>query len=54
MVALGDVTRKGVLATIEEFQRLGRDALLESTGFGSAHVYFPQADVVQTAYEFEP
>ena len=40
MVTLSDVTRTGVMAAVEEFDRLGREAFLKSTGFGSAQVYF--------------
>jgi len=39
-VTIGDVTRAGVLAAVEEFDRLGRDAFLASAGFGSARSYF--------------
>ncbi len=42
MVTLGDVTRAGVLAAVEEFDRLGRDAFLKSTGFAPDPVYFVQ------------
>jgi 5-methylcytosine-specific restriction protein A len=41
-VSLGDVTRAGVLAAVEEFDRRGRDAFLKSTGFGPARAYFLQ------------
>jgi hypothetical protein len=44
VVTLGDVTRAGVLAAIGEFDRLGRDAFLRSTGFGPARAYFLQHD----------
>jgi hypothetical protein len=40
MVTLGDVTRDGVLAAIEEFDHLGREEFLRSTGFGRARRYF--------------
>jgi 5-methylcytosine-specific restriction enzyme A len=41
VVTLGDVTRVGVLAAVEEFDRRSRDAFLKSTGFGPAREYFP-------------
>ena len=44
MVTLGDVTRAGVLAAISEFDRLGRDAFLRSTGFGRARAYYMEHD----------
>jgi 5-methylcytosine-specific restriction protein A len=44
VVTLGDVTRTGVLAAVVEFDRLGRDAFLKSTGFGPARAYFLQHD----------
>jgi hypothetical protein len=44
VVTLGDVTREGVLAAVEEFDRLARDAFLKSTGFGPAQAYFLQYD----------
>ena len=40
MVTLADVTRAGVLAAFAEFDHLGRDAFLRSTGFGRAQTYF--------------
>jgi len=40
MVTLGDVTRAGVLAAIAEFDRLGRNPFLRSTGFRPARSYF--------------
>ena len=43
-VTLGDVTRAGVLAAVEEFDRLGRDAFLKATGFGPVQPYFLQHD----------
>lgn len=39
-MTLADVTQAGVLAAVEEFARLGRDAFLRSTGFGRAQGYF--------------
>ena len=44
LVTLADVTRAGVLAGIDEFDRHGRDAFLKSTGFGPARAYFLQHD----------
>jgi 5-methylcytosine-specific restriction protein A len=44
VVTLSDVTRAGVLAALEEYDRLGRDAFLKSTGFGPATAYFLQHD----------
>lgn len=44
MVTLSDVTHTGVMAAVEEFDRLGREAFLKSTGFGSAQVYFLEHD----------
>jgi 5-methylcytosine-specific restriction enzyme A len=44
MVTLADVTRTGVLAAVAEFDRVGRDAFLRSTGFGRAHTYFLEHD----------
>jgi 5-methylcytosine-specific restriction protein A len=38
-VALNDVTRDGVLAAIEEFDRLGRDAFLTRYGFRTSKAY---------------
>jgi len=32
------------MAAVEEFDRLGREAFLKSTGFGSAQVYFLEHD----------
>jgi 5-methylcytosine-specific restriction protein A len=43
-VTLGDVTREGVLAAVEEFDRLGRAAFLKLTGFGPAKAYFLEYD----------
>jgi 5-methylcytosine-specific restriction protein A len=43
-MTLADVTRTGVLAAVEEFDRLGRAAFLKSTGFGPAHAYYLQHD----------
>jgi 5-methylcytosine-specific restriction enzyme A len=40
MVTLSDVTRAGVLAAIAEFDRLGRNPFLRSTGFRPARSYF--------------
>jgi 5-methylcytosine-specific restriction protein A len=39
-MALADVTRSAVLAAVAEFDRLGRDEFLRTTGFGSAKSYF--------------
>src|SRR5690606_26809528 len=39
-VTLADVTRAGVLAAIKEFDRLGREAFLKSTGFGRSRAYY--------------
>lgn len=39
-MALCDVTHAGVLAAVEEFGRIGREAFLKSAGFGQALVYF--------------
>jgi 5-methylcytosine-specific restriction protein A len=44
VVTLSDVTRTGVLAAFEEFDRLGREAFLKSAGFGPARAYFLQHD----------
>jgi 5-methylcytosine-specific restriction protein A len=44
VVTLNDVTRVGVLAAVEEFDRLGREAFLKSTGFGPARAYFLEHD----------
>lgn len=44
MVTLNDVTRTGVLAAAKEFDRLGREAFLKSTGFGPARAYFLEHD----------
>ena len=41
---LADVTRAGVLAAVEEFDRLGRDAFLRLTGFGRARAYYLEHD----------
>jgi hypothetical protein len=38
------VTSAGVLATIEEFDRLGRDVFLRSTGFGRSRRYLLEYD----------
>lgn len=38
------MTRAGVLTAVAEFDRLGRDAFLESTGFGRARAYFLEHD----------
>lgn len=43
-MTLSDVTRAGVLAAVEEFDRLGRNGFLKSTGFGPARTYFLQYD----------
>ncbi|WP_343449841.1 hypothetical protein [Micromonospora oryzae] len=37
---LADVTRASVLAAVEEFDRLGRDVFLKSTGFGRSRAYY--------------
>ncbi|MEV0396868.1 hypothetical protein [Polymorphospora rubra] len=39
-MTLADVTRAGVLAAIQEFDRLGRPAFLRTTGFGRARAYY--------------
>lgn len=39
-MALADVTPAGVRAAIAEFDRLGRDAFLRSTGFGRTRAYY--------------
>ena len=39
-VTLADVTRPGVLAAVEEFDRVGRDAFLRSSGFGRSRAYY--------------
>jgi 5-methylcytosine-specific restriction enzyme A len=39
-VTLADLTPAGVLAAISEFDRLGRDPFLRSTGFGRAKAYY--------------
>ena len=44
MVTLSDMTRTGVLAALEEFDRLGREAFLKLTRFGPARAYFLQHD----------
>ena len=41
-LADADVTPAGVRAAIAEFDRLGRDAFLRSTGFGRAKAYYLQ------------
>ena len=43
-MTLADVTRAGVLTAVEEFDHLGRDAFLKSTGFRPAHGYFLRHD----------
>ena len=44
-MALSELTsRDAVLAAINEFDALGRDAFLEKYGFGSARQYFIQHD----------
>ena len=43
-MTLSDVTRTGVLAAVAEFDRLGREAFLKSTGFGPARAYFLEHD----------
>ena len=43
-MTLADVTRAGVLAAVEEFDRLGRDAFLRQTGFGRARAYYLEYD----------
>lgn len=40
MTTLGDVSAADILAAIEEFDRLGREAFLERYGFGEARQYF--------------
>ena len=44
MVTLGDVIRTGVLASVAEFDRVGRDAFLKSAGFGRARAYYLEHD----------
>jgi 5-methylcytosine-specific restriction protein A len=44
MVSLGDVSRAGVLAAVDEFDRVGRDAFLKLTGFGRARAYYLEQD----------
>ena len=44
MVTLGDVIRTGVLASVAEFDRVGRDAFLRSAGFGRARAYYLEHD----------
>ncbi|MET8281882.1 HNH endonuclease [Micromonospora sp. NPDC005174] len=39
-MTLADVTRNGVLAAVQEFDRLGRAAFLKSTGFGRSKAYY--------------
>ncbi|MEV6704313.1 HNH endonuclease [Micromonospora wenchangensis] len=39
-MTLADVTSASVLAAVEEFDRLGRDAFLKSTGFGRSRAYY--------------
>jgi 5-methylcytosine-specific restriction protein A len=41
-VTLGDVTREGVIAAVEEFDRLGQPAFLKLTEFAPARAYFLQ------------
>lgn len=41
-MTLSHVTHAGVLDAAAEFDRLGRDAFLKSTGFGPARAYFLQ------------
>jgi 5-methylcytosine-specific restriction enzyme A len=43
-VTFADVTATGVRVSIEEFDRLGREAFLRSTGFGHAQTYFLERD----------
>lgn len=43
-VALTDVTKSAVLAAVTEFDRLGRDRFLETSGFGRAKNYFLERD----------
>jgi 5-methylcytosine-specific restriction enzyme A len=44
VVTLSDVTAIGVRAAVAEFDRLGRDAFLRSTGFGRARAYYLEHD----------
>ena len=44
MMTLSDVTRTSVLAAVDDFDRLGREAFLKATGFGPAKAYFLQHD----------
>ena len=39
-MGLADLTHAGVLAAIDEFDRVGRESFLRSTGFRRAHAYF--------------
>jgi 5-methylcytosine-specific restriction enzyme A len=43
-VTLADVTRAGVLAAVKEFDRLGRDGFLRSTGFHRSRAYYLDHD----------
>jgi 5-methylcytosine-specific restriction protein A len=52
VVTVGDVTRTGVLAAVEQFDRLDRAAFLKSTGFGAARDYFLEHD--GTLYDSKP
>ena len=38
------MTRTGVLAAVDEFDRVGREAFLKATGFGPARAYFLEHD----------
>ncbi len=44
IVTLADVARAGVLAAVAEFDRLGRDRFLRSTGFGRSRAYYLEHD----------
>jgi 5-methylcytosine-specific restriction enzyme A len=44
VVTLSDVTRTGVLAAVEEFDMIGREAFLKPSGFGPAREYFLEHD----------
>ncbi|WP_223874731.1 hypothetical protein [Salinispora oceanensis] len=39
-MTLADVTRDGVLAAVQEFDRVGRQTYLKATGFGRARAYY--------------
>lgn len=39
-MGLADVTARGVLGAVAEFDRLGREEFLRANGFGRARMYF--------------